>query len=109
MEIKEPDNEEPNNEEAITKAGDPPSVESCDKDREFRLNISTKLDLLLKITARIATQVKKLSQPMQPEVVEVMDDTHADESTTPPMFKYCNRDPITGECDGDPRGHFHPF
>ena len=124
LEIKEPDNEEPNNEqepsneEAITKAGDPPSVEPCDKDREFRLNISTKLDLLLKITARIATQVKKLSQPVQPEVevVEVMDDSHADESTTPPKppkfnltSLYCNRDPITGKCDGDPRGHFHPF
>ena len=24
-------------------------------------------------------------------------------------MKYCNRDPITGECDGDPRGHMHPF
>ena len=22
---------------------------------------------------------------------------------------YCNRDPITGKCDGDPRGHLHPF
>ena len=84
------------------------------------MNISAKVDLLLKITACIATQVKKITQSVQPEaveVVEVMDDvpssltTHLDESTrtVPPMFKYCNRDPITGKCDGDPRGHFHPF
>ena len=64
-EIKEPDNEikEPKIEE--------PKVEEDPN----RVNISTKLDLLLKITARIATQVKKLSQPVQPEVVEVMEDT----------------------------------
>ena len=131
---EEPDNEEPDNEEPTPlRVGDPPMA---DKDREFKLDISSKVDLLLKITARIATEVKKLSQlvaaqpvikpvevmedtsssvithadvplqPVQPEVIEVMDEPA-------PKFNisklYCNRDPITGECDGDPRGHFHPF
>ena len=136
---EEPDNKEPNNEE--------PSEETY---KEIKVDDSAKLDLLLKITARIATQVKKLSQlvALQPiiepiiEPDEVMEDTssslitHADEvqpevievmdEVTPkpevievmdepsPKFglskiKYCNRDPNTGKCDGDPRGHWHPF
>ena len=113
--LKEPNNEEPCNEE--------PSVEET----FTKVDDSAKLDLLLKITARIATQIKNLKKlPVQPEVVEVMEDasslfTHADEvqpevvdeSTPKQKFNisklYCNRDPITGECDGDPRGHFHPF
>ena len=156
---------------------DPPVV---DNDREFKC-YKYKVDLLTKITARIATEIKKLSQLIEP--VEVKEDTssslithadedtssslftHADEDMTPsvvydtddddavdassslitradvslqpevmdkptPKFyvlqdpitgdmdkpipklnimKYCNRDPITGECDGDPRGHMHPF
>ena len=121
--------EEPNNEEPT------PSTEETNK--ETKVDDSVKLDLLLKITARIATEVKKLSQlvavqpviepievmedtssslithadvPLQPEVIEVMDEP-APKPT--PKFNisklYCNRDPITGECDGDPCGHFHPF
>ena len=138
LQLQEPNNEKPVNEEPTPlRVGDPPMT---DKDREFKLDISSKIDLLLKITARITTEVKKLSQlvavqlviepaevmedtsssvithadvplqPVQPEVIEVMDEP-APKPT--PKFNisklYCNRDPITGECDGDPRGHFHPF
>ena len=152
----------------------------ADNDREFKC-YKYKVDLLTKITARIATEIKKLSQLIEP--VEVKEDTssslitHADEDTSSSLFthadedmdpsviydtddedivdapsslitradvslqpevmdkptpkfyvlqdpitgdmnkpipkinimKYCNRDPITGECDGDPRGHMHPF
>ena len=139
----------------------PPVV---DNDREFKC-YKYKVDLLTKITARIATEIKKLSQLIEP--AEVKEDTsfsqitHADEDTssslithadedmsssvfydtdedassslitradvslqpevmdkpTPKFYVlqdpitggYCNRNPITGECDGDPRGHLHPF
>ena len=142
----------------------PPVV---DNDREFKC-YKYKVDLLTKITARIASEIKKLSQLIEP--VEVKEDTsssslitHADEDTSSSLFthadedmdpsviydtdddavdapevmnkptpkfyvlqdpitgdmdkpipkinimKYCNRDPITGECDGDPKGHMHPF
>ena len=139
-----------------------------DNDREFKC-YKYKVDLLTKITARIASEIKKLSQLIEPaEVKENTSSslfTHADEDMEPsviydtdnedkvdapsslitradvslqpevtdkptPKFyvlqnpvtgdmdktipeinimKYCNRDPITGECDGDPRGHMHPF
>ena len=171
--LKDVDPEEPTPLEDVK----PPVV---DNDREFKC-YKYKVDLLTKITARIATEIKKLSQLIEPD--EVKEDTssslithadedtssslftHADEDMTPlviydtddddtvdassslithadvslqpevmdkptPKFyvlqdpitgdmdkpipklnimKYCNRDPITGECDGDPRGHMHPF
>ena len=96
-EIKKPDNEEaieikePDNEIKELKIEEPkiepkvePKVEPKDEEDSGRVNISAKLDLLLKITARITTQVKKLTQP---EVVEVMEDApsltiHADQSTS---------------------------
>ena len=141
LQLQEPNNEQPGNffephniEPTPLRVGDPPVA---DKDREFKLDISSKIDLLLKITARIATQIKNLKKiPIQPDPIEVMEDTtssvitHADVPLQPmqpevievmdepapkpaPKFNlskmYCNRDPITGECDGDPRGHFHPF
>ena len=66
LQLQEPNNEEPNNEEEPT-------------NEEIKVDDSTKLDLLLKITTRIATQVKKLSQldALQPviEPNEVMEDT----------------------------------
>ena len=139
-----------------------------DNDREFKC-YKYKVDLLTKITAQIASEIKKLSQLIEPaEVKEKTSSslfTHADEDMEPsviydtddedmvdapsslitradvslqpevtdkptPKFyvlqnpvtgdtdktipeinimKYCNRDPITGECDGDPKGHIHPF
>ena len=70
LRLQEPSNEEPSNEEPTNEE---PSNE------EIKVDNSTKLDLLLKIAARIATQVKKLSQlvALQPiiEPDEVMEDT----------------------------------
>ena len=146
---KEPDNKEPDNTNDVEgptplEVADPPM--SVEFECEFEC-YKHKVDLLSKITARIASEIKKLSQLIttQPviEPAEVMEDTssllithvdedtssslitHADVSLQPvqpevievmdkptPKFnimKYCNRDPITGECDGDPRGHMHPF
>ena len=119
---------EPCNEEPTPTIEEPTPAET---NKKTKVDDSTKLDLLLKITARIATQIKNLKKiPIQPVPVEVMEDTssslitHAGdqqpETIDPqpevmdePRFNfsklYCNRDPITGECDGDPRGHFHPF
>ena len=172
---EEPDNKEPPPLEDID-----PSPPVLGNDREFKC-YKYKVDLLTKITARIASEIKKLSQLIEP--VEVKEDTssslitHADEDTSSSLFthadedmdpsviydtddedtvdapsslitradvslqpevmdkptpkfyvlqdpitgdmdkaipkinimKYCNRDPITGKCDGDPRGHMHPF
>ena len=135
---EEPNNEEPNNEEPNNE--EPNNEEPIPSTEETKVDDSVKLDLLLKITARIATEVKKLSQlvavqpviepaevmedtssslithadvplqPVQPEVIEVMDEPAPKPAPKFNISKlYCNRDPITGECDGDPRGHFHPF
>ena len=141
LQLQEPNNEElkeePTNEEPLI-VDDPPMF---DKDREFKLDISNKVDLLLKFTARITTEVKKISkliEDMSEDMLkiwkdEAMEDTPTvkDEPVKHPLHSfmdepappkpapnptsfnisklYCNRDPITGECDGDPRGHFHPF
>ena len=187
MQTQESNNEEPGNandvedvkpEESTPLEDVNPPV--ADNDREFKC-YKYKVDLLTKITARIASEIKKLSQLIEP--AEVKEDTssslitHADEDTSSSLFthadedmdpsviydtddedivdapsslitradvslqpevtdkptpkfyvlqdpvtgdmdkpipkinimKYCNRDPITGECDGDPRGHMHPF
>ena len=98
-------------------------------DEEFK-RYKYKVNLLAKVTARIADEVKELSQrlqsiestepvevkentssPMitdtkQPEVTEVLEKPTSKKSG---ILEYCNRDPFTGECDGDPRGHMHPF
>ena len=47
-----------------------------------------------------------ITDTKQPEVTEVLEKPTSKKSG---ILKYCNRDPITGECDGDPRGHMHPF
>ena len=68
-EIKEPDNEikEPKIEEPKIEE---PKIDPKVEEDPNRVNISAKLDLLLKITAHIATEVKKLTQP---EVMEEED------------------------------------
>ena len=110
---------------------EPASLEDNDSphtvsDEEFK-RYKYKVNLLAKVTARIADEVKELSQRLQSiestEPVEVKEntsspmitDTNQPEVLEKPTSKksgileYCNRDPITGECDGDPRGHMHPF
>ena len=102
----------------------PPTV----SDEEFKC-YKYKVNLLAKVTARIADEVKELSQRLQS--IESTEPDKVKENTPSPMItqpssmitevlekptskksgilEYCNRDPITGECDGDPRGHMHPF
>ena len=101
---------------------DPPPTVS---DEEFK-RYKYKVNLLARVTARIVDEVKELSQRFQS--VESTEPDEVKENTPSPMItteqpevsekptskkfgilKYCNRDPITGECDGDPRGHMHPF
>ena len=86
LRLQEPNNEEPGNffepskeEEPVNeeptplRVGNPPMV---DKDREFKLDISNKVDLLLKFTARITTEVKKISKLVEDMIKDkVMDDT----------------------------------
>ena len=137
--------------EKATPPEEPTSLEDNDlpptvSDEEFK-RYKYKVNLLAKVTARIADEVKELSQHFQS--VESTEPDEVKENTSSPMIthedippllithpssmitgteqpevtevlekptskkfgilKYCNRDPITGECDGDPRGHMHPF
>ena len=90
MQSRESNNEEPDNTNDVE---EPPPV--ADNDREFKC-YKYKVDLLTKITARIASEIKKLSQLIEP--VEVKEDTssslitHADEDTSSSLFTHADED-----------------
>ena len=72
-------------------------------DEDTSLNEDTPPLLITHPSSMITTDVSLY--PEQPEVTEVLEKPTRKFG----ILKYCNRDPITGECDGDPRGHMHPF
>ena len=86
LQLQEPNNElrEAIDEEEPIKEEPVDDSPMFDKDKEFKADISNKVDLLLKFTARITTEVKKISKLIEdmnedetmedaPPVIEVKD------------------------------------
>ena len=96
---EEPDNKEPDNtndvEEPTPLEDVDPFPPVVDNDREFKC-YKYKVDLLTKITARIASEIKKLSKLIEP--AEVKEDTsfslitHADEDTSSSLITHADED-----------------
>ena len=110
MRSQEPNNEEPDNTNDVEEPTpledvdpeEPTPLEDVDplppvvdNDREFKC-YKYKVDLLTKITARIASEIKKLSQLVEP--AEVKEDTsfsqitHADEDTSSSLITHADED-----------------
>ena len=99
MRSQESNNEEPDNtndvEEPTPLEDVDPFPPVVDNDREFKC-YKYKVDLLTKITARIASEIKKLSQLIEP--AEVKEDTsfsritHADEDTSFSLITHADED-----------------